>query len=303
MDPNLPSGAGGELPSLAGSRVTLLCYDREARPLGGQNVPGALAPETFAALVAANRISGISGRSVGDLIRTLGDLGGTAREQCAISGEGIAASYNAYLWRQEDGNVGVLLADVTGEERESSSVRTLSLELAHRTKNLLAVVLSLATQTAGRTTDYEGFRTRFLALVDALSGAHDVIAESGWRGAAVQRIVETCMDTRRGNTTVTLRPRAGGVTLKPNAVQNVAIVIRELQEACAESDAVSCEIGETEDGALDLCWSCRGRHDREGLWTEMLCRHAPVSLDGKGGIDFEDGGFRYRLSIGTNQRA
>jgi len=75
-----------------------------------------------------------------------------------------------------------------------------------------------------------------------------------------------------------------------------------LQVASEFSDTATCTIAETPAGALDLHWSCTGRYDRDSLWTAMLCRHAPASLEGEGQVDFGDDGFSYRLSIGAGRR-
>ena len=293
----------GEDQLFAGSRITFLVYDDEGRATCARNLPEGLSMDIFDAHLSRTSVSPISGRTFGDVVGALGKIGGTAHECCDLEMDGFSASYDIELWRQENGCVVAMLVDVTGQERDSSSIRSLSLELAHRTKNILAVVLSLATQTANRSCDYTEFKGRFFSHVDALSKAHDMIAATGWQGVAMGSVVEKCTAPPRLNTTLTVAAEAGRVTLKPNAVQNIAIVIRELQGACEDSDRVSCRIDQAEDGGLDLSWFCEGKHDRTGLWTDMLCHYAPLSLDGQGEIDFSDDGFRYRLSIGTAQRA
>lgn len=290
------------MPSLAGSRITLLSLSGDGDFVSARNTPAILPAEGFVDVLMEHRLSGISERSFGDLVRTVGEVGGTAREQCLLSDGDFSACYDAELWRQEDGTVGVMLVDVTGHDRDSNSVRSLSLELAHRTKNVLAIVLSLANQTARRSPDYEKFKDRFFGHVDALSDAHDIIAATGWQGVAVGKIIETCIGAGDAKTTVTVAHDAARVMLKPNAVQNIAIVMRELQSACRDSDAVTCSIEGTGKGGLDLNWACEGNHDRERLWTDMLCHYAPVSLDGEGDIDFDPRGFRYRLLVGEAQR-
>jgi len=289
-----PSGT----PSLAGSGIVLLSLSAEGDFVSGSNAPS----DGFVDVLMGHRLSGISERTFGDLVRTVGEVGGKAREQCVLTVGEASACYDVQLWRQEDGTVGVMLVDVTGHDRDSSSVRSLSLELAHRTKNVLAIVLSLANQTARRSPDYEKFKDRFFGHVDALSNAHDIIAATGWQGVTVANIVEKCIGANGGNTTVTVKPHAESMMLKPNAVQNIAIVMRELEAACKASDTVTCDIEETGNGGLDLSWACKGDHDRERLWTDMLCHYAPVSLDGEGDIDFDKDGFRYRLMVGEGQR-
>jgi len=292
------------MPSLGGSGIVLLSLSGDGAVVSGSNAPRDLPLDGFTGMLMAHRLSGISERTFGDLVRTVAEMGGTARERFILSEGGVSTCYDVELWRQEDGAVGVMLVDVTGQDRDSSSVRSLSLELAHRTKNVLAIVLSLANQTARRAPDYERFKDRFFGHIDALSNAHDIIAATGWQGVAVADIVGTCLKTDGTGAalTVAVKPHAGHMILKPNAVQNLAIVMRELQSACRASDTVTCDIEETGNGGLDLNWGCTGEYDRERLWTDMLCHYAPVSLDGAGDIDFDGDGFRYRLMVGKGQR-
>ncbi len=295
-------GTQDALPSLSGSLVTALSLTKEGDALSGRNLPGTAGLDAFARSLMSCRLSDISRRTFGDVVRTIGRVGGVAREHCALPVDGAALRYDAEIWRQESGAVGVLLVDVTDQARDSGSVHALSLELAHRTKNVLAVVLSLATQTGRRMPDYQSFKDRFQVHVEALSGAHDLIAASGWLGVPLVEIVgASVVGTDEAPVAVTVAPEAGVAVLRPNAVQNLFIILRELQTAGSERSEATCAVAVGEGGALDLVWECTDGGD-EGLWTDMLCQHAPVALDGTGALDRVGGGFRYRLRIGPGQR-
>ena len=292
--------------------MTLLSLTAEGGLVAGRNTPGALSATDFAALLTGHRRSGLSGRTFGDLVRRVGAEGGAAREQCTLSDGSFSARYDVDLWRQEDGTVGVLLVNGGGEDRESLAVRSLALELAHRTKNVMAIILSLANQTARRMPDYERFKGHFFGQVAALSAAHDIIAATGWQGGTVGTIVAKCIDAERADTVVTVDPAVAERMLKPNAVQNIAIVLCELQTARGDGDSIVFEAGKAEGEAeaeaeaeagdgIALTWTCHGPFDRSGLWTDMLCRHAPTSLDGSGAFDWREDGFRYRLVVGAGQ--
>ena len=81
--------------------------------------------------------------------------------------------------------------DITRQKAAEEHLRLALLELAHRSKNLLAVVLSLARQTADDSHDLEDFRGRFLGRIRALALAHDVLTEEAWRGATVFSLVRS----------------------------------------------------------------------------------------------------------------
>ena len=86
---------------------------------------------------------------------------------------------------------GILAAsvDITNQKTAEEHLRLALLELAHRSKNLLAVVLSLARQSADDSRDLNEFRGRFLGRIRALALAHDILTEEAWRGATVFSLV------------------------------------------------------------------------------------------------------------------
>src|SRR5690606_26791701 len=90
------------------------------------------------------------------------------------------------------GGRGILAAsvDITRQKTAEEHLRLALLELAHRSKNLLAVVLSLARQSADDSRDLDDFRGRFLGRIRALALAHDILTEEAWRGATVFSLVK-----------------------------------------------------------------------------------------------------------------
>ena len=292
----------GACSPLAGSRVTSLSYDGGGAPVRGENIPHGLSVEAFGTLVCNSRVSEVSGRTVADILRLLARTGGSKTLSCTVVGDTFSTRYDVDIVHQQGDAIDVVLVDTTAREGEQRSIESLALELAHRTKNVLAVVLSLATQTARRTDRYEDFKERFLGHVSALSSAHDMIAVTGWQGGSVETIMDGCIDSSDERINGTVSPETGSVMLKPNAVQNMAMIFCELNATCADSDRIDYMIDVKDEGGIDLVWTCKGTHDENRIWTEMLCRYAPIALDGTGMIDYDDDGFQYRLTIGPQQR-
>ena len=74
------------------------------------------------------------------------------------------------------------------DEREAH-VRLIMRELSHRSKNLLAIVLAIARQTARHTTTFRDFEARFNSRIQALADAHDLLVEQQWGGALLDDLV------------------------------------------------------------------------------------------------------------------
>src|SRR5690606_33899477 len=146
---------------------------------------------------------------------------------------------------------GVLAAsvDITRQKAAEEHLRLALLELAHRSKNLLAVVLSLARQSADDSRDLEDFRARFLGRIRALSLAHDILTEEAWRGATVFSLVKGQFaafgDEARDRSNV----EGHNAFLKPNAVQYVGLALHELIAHSLISGALADPDGRVEVGS------------------------------------------------------
>src|SRR5579862_8879644 len=81
--------------------------------------------------------------------------------------------------------------DVTAEKTAQEDLRLALLELAHRSKNLLAVVLSIARQSAEESQTLRQFSDRFVGRIQSLALAHDVLTDESWRGATVFSLVRS----------------------------------------------------------------------------------------------------------------
>lgn len=215
---------------------------------------------------------------------------------------------------------GILAAsvDITGQKTAEEHLRLALLELAHRSKNLLAVVLSLARQSADDSRDLDDFRSRFVGRIRALALAHDILTEESWRGATVFSLVREQLgafsETARDQSEIT----GHNAFLKPNAVQYVGLALHELIAHSLLSGALSRPDGGVEvesrvetngEGApmLVLAWHEQVREpvDRD-MATEfgeaLLTTIVPAALGGKADLEEGDGGaFAYELRIPSSQ--
>jgi two-component sensor histidine kinase len=217
---------------------------------------------------------------------------------------------------------GILAAsvDITQQKTAEEHLRLALLELAHRSKNLLAVVLSLARQSADDSHDLDDFRGRFVGRIRALALAHDILTEEAWRGATVFSLVRQQLMAFSENALDQSRIEGHNAFLKPNAVQYVGLALHELiahsmlSGALARADGgvqVESRIETTSgDGTQVLClvWRERGRAEAErDVPTEfgeaLLTTIVPAALGGSATLSQPQEGdaFHYVLRIPSSQ--
>lgn len=215
---------------------------------------------------------------------------------------------------------GILSAsvDITRQKTAEEHLRLALLELAHRSKNLLAVVLSLARQSADDSRDLDDFRGRFLGRIRALALAHDILTEEAWRGATVFSLVREQLAAFSETAREQSRIEGHNAFLKPNAAQYVGLALHELTAHSMLSGALTRPEGRVEvesrietsgEGLPVLCltWRETGRvgtvRDAASEFGQALLRTiVPAALGGSASLEqSENGDFSYELRIPSSQ--
>lgn len=193
------------------------------------------------------------------------------------------------------------------KERERQLERTLR-ELTHRSKNMLAVLLGVARQTAARTTDVETFMSAFQARLHSLAATQDLLVEGGWRSVPLQSLIDVQVAPYLpdgNNRTVLDGPR---VRIKPESAHNLGLAFNELAHNAATHGALSAAEGKvsvswmTEPGRLRIVWQERGgppvrAPSGSGFGRMVLERIIARALDGEARLAFEPAGVSYELSV------
>lgn len=211
---------------------------------------------------------------------------------------------------------GILAAsvDITRQKTAEEHLRLALLELAHRSKNLLAVVLSLARQSADDSRDLDDFRGRFLGRIRALALAHDILTDEAWRGATVFSLVREQLAAFSETAPERSRIDGHNAFLKPNAVQYVGLALHELIAHSMLSGALSrsdglveiesrIESGGKDGPVLSLTWRETGatgiaREAGTEFGEALLRTIVPAALGGSAVLErTDDGHFRYELHV------
>lgn len=209
--------------------------------------------------------------------------------------------------------------DISERKRWEEHQRILLLELAHRSKNLLAVVQSLANQTGKNAASVGEFKRRFFGRLHSLSRAHEILSDYNWRGAGLRELIRSQVLMYVGDAVNRIRYEGPAVYLRPNAAQHVGLALHELTTNALKYGALKEARGEVE-----ISWTLTEAADGDvptGLtlnWVEtqdkpielppvrrfgriLLESVVPAAVTGRSCLEMGPHGILYRLEIRSDE--
>ena len=216
--------------------------------------------------------------------------------------------YDVYAFRfgaEENRQVAVLFNDITARKEAETRQALLTRELQHRTKNQLAVILSIAQQTFSRERPVEEAREVFSSRLRSLANATSLLTESSWDGASLEELLldELSIFSER------LVIDGPYVALSPGAAQSFALIIHELCTNASKYGAYSTPTGQVaiqwiikedaDEPRFVFRWQERGGPRvvpplRTSFGTTLL-RHALGGADCPARIDYAPQGLVYEI--------
>ncbi len=221
----------------------------------------------------------------------------------------------AYDWKIErvllpDGRPGVVchFYDLTERQRQEEHVRMLMLEVDHRSKNILALVQSIAQHTASR--EPKDFVVRFEERIRALAASHDVLVRNGWKSIPLKELLGSQLGHFKGSheqVRITFDGPDFGMTA--SSAQTIGMAIHELATNAGKYGALSNDTGEVHItwtiGAdaphpFAFQWHERGgppveQPDKRGFGWMVVCRQPKMALDAVVSLDYDRDGVVWRL--------
>lgn len=325
FQPDEPETAFGLLRALRNTAVSVLYQNPGLRVIWAQNVPPSwslgsivgqfdsdfLPPRAAASVIAAKRAV-LSGAPPNRLEISIPGMPGEREDQWFD------------LWIDADvapeGEVrGIITTAVetTEQKRREQTLRVLLREVSHRSRNLLAIIQSIATQTGRYSSTIEEFIARFRGRLQSLASSQDLVTSSNWRGADLGDLV--LEQVARYSTTPRSAVRLEGERpwLNPNAALHVGLALHELVANSVSYGALSRPGGNavllaelqpdsTGQASLVLTWQepvgASGSAITPGLREKRfgsvaLERIVPASLNGSAKLKIEDGVLEYRLVV------
>ena len=153
----------------------------------------------------------------------------------------------------------VTFVDVTTIVQAEEHQRLLVDELNHRVKNMLTVVISMATQTMRRSQTMEDFSKDYLGRVHALATAYSLLSNQGWQTVSLQHLLMEELSPFEDRERVNVAVSGPHVLLEPRAALALGMAVHELTTNAVKYGALSVP-----EGTVSVTWSVRDADARPG---------------------------------------
>jgi two-component sensor histidine kinase len=120
------------------------------------------------------------------------------------------------------------IIDRSEERRRERVLQQLLREVSHRSKNLLAIIQSIATQTSHYAESIDSYVQKFRGRIFSLSRSQDLITDSGWRGAYIRELLEQQTASYLASRPSLIHFSGKDTLLSPNAAMHLGLAFHEL---------------------------------------------------------------------------
>ncbi|MGH8336335.1 MAG: sensor histidine kinase, partial [Gammaproteobacteria bacterium] len=200
--------------------------------------------------------------------------------------------------------------DISAKKDTEAHRELLMRELAHRSKNQLAVIEAVASQTARHAGSLDEFRERFARRLQGMAISADLLIAQQWDGAPLAELVRRQLEPF-GTDEGRLLCEGPDVFLGSEAAESIGLALHELATNCVKYGAWSVAAGVVRvswtldrDGAqlpqLRVSWTERGGPTvtpptREGFGRRVIERMVAQKLGGTVELLFDIQGLSWTL--------
>lgn len=201
------------------------------------------------------------------------------------------------------------LSQASRERRTAENeIRFLMREVAHRSKNQLTVVSSIAKQTARHARTFAAFQDSFQKRVQGLARSTDLLIAGGVAGVELRALVEAQIEPFRPSGPERLEISGPAFRLSHQAAQTIGLALHELSTNAVKYGAFASPEGRLKidwrkaDGQLEFHWRetvprIRRRGDSRGFGTEVIERMLGGALEADIERILHGDGMEYSFSI------
>jgi len=166
-----------------------------------------------------------------------------------------------------DGRFLGIVRDITERKKAEEQRQMMNRELDHRVKNNLAVVLSIADQTARSVNTVSEFSTRFIGRIMALARVHGLLAQSHWTGTDLRTLVTRTLQPHIDRDGGRIRVSGDPCQIPARATGPLCMTLHELA-----TNAIKYGALQSPTGVINIDWTARHTHDSPPVvvitWSE-----------------------------------
>jgi two-component sensor histidine kinase len=281
------------------------------------NAPSGWPPGTFDTPDFGG-FSSTAGSILREALLALGSEGTSICTEFEMLEDGGTRLYRA-RFRADDqpGAATIVITDITERRERERAFDVLQREVSHRSKNLLAIIQSIAMQTAQHSDGVEDYLTRFRGRLHALSSTQDLVTDNQWHGAGFLELVAAQLSNVGLRREREIRVSGTDVELGPNAALHVGLAIHELASNFARHTTHELSttppvtltgfhrdhpvFGDTFEITWQERWDPSRTRNPARFGTLMLERVVPISVSGSARYGLEDDTLIYSLNIPAAQ--
>lgn len=134
----------------------------------------------------------------------------------------------AFTGRLNRTQVITTIIDRTEELRREKILQSLLRDVSHRSKNLLAIIQSIVTQTSQYTDTIDAYVQKLRGRIFSLSRSQDLVTDSGWRGAFAHELLDQQVSAYIPSGQDLIRFEGENILLSPNVTMHLGLAFHEL---------------------------------------------------------------------------
>ncbi|GGF71265.1 signal transduction histidine kinase [Paracoccus acridae] len=194
--------------------------------------------------------------------------------------------------------------DIT-ERKEAEAYRALvTQEMNHRIKNTLATVQSIVSQSLRAELPSNEMRKIVAERIEALSGAHDILAENDWDVAGLRQTVERAL--RPFNADGRIHYFGSDLEIRHAVSSALTLALHELATNALKYGALSGDSGRVRiewsvnESEFVLTWDEIGGPEvtpptRTGFGSRMIEKVLSATVEGSAGVEYRPQGIHFEL--------
>ncbi|MDP8997070.1 MAG: PAS domain S-box protein [Pseudomonadota bacterium] len=205
-----------------------------------------------------------------------------------------------------------IIRDISERAAARDHRQLLMRELAHRTKNQLAIIQSIAQQTRRNTTSRDGFIKAFNGRIQGLAASHDILAKQQWQAIPIKDLVKSQVGVLVSEIDKSIVISGPDIALTPVHAEALGLALHELTTNSIKYGALSVAKGlvaitwrvanEPSPMQVFFEWQESGGPKikkppvRQGFGTRVLNNIVALSLGGEARMEYRPEGLHWQVN-------